>query len=179
MGYADEFDSMEDGKPLVPEGTFVFQVQKTVKPKEITLGKYGDSAGIPEIQVVAAPLKDPANAKSVVRDLGIFQRVAIPFKTEGSAKLTQETYKKVVNRLCNLVGDKLPPFDWKDKDAQRQVFNATDELAEDLLTNGGTLDGCTFIAEVVHTKSAKDGKTYANLRGIRQELGKATLSTLE
>ena len=181
MGYADEVDEMEDGKEIIPEGTYVFQVQKTVKPKEITLSKYGDSAGLPEIQVIAAPLKDPANAKSVARDLGVFHRVAIPFKTENSAKLTQETYKKVVNRLCNLVGDKLPPFDWKDKDLQRACFNATDELGEDVLMNGGNLDGCTFIAEVVHNKSEKDGetKTFANLRGIRQELGKATLSALE
>ena len=178
MGYADEVDEMEDGKELIPEGTFVFAVTKTVKPKEITLGKYGDSAGLPEIQVVAAPLKDPQNIKSAVRDLAVFQRVSIPFKVEGSAKLTQETYKKVVNRLCNLVGERLPAFDWKDKEAQRACFTATEELGEDILMNGGTLDGSTFIAEVVHNKSEKDGKTYANLRGIRQELGKATLSSL-
>lgn len=186
MSFADKLRSGElprEERDLCPPGTYVFQVTKTFarnKEGEIVLGKNGDGAGLPEVSLLVAPLRDPQNAKSVDRDLGLFAKVTMPIDVPGAKPVSVDTYKKLLNRVCNLVGtDRLPAFDWKDKGRIQEVADEVETLGAALFAGEEDLDGCTFIAEVVHTTSPKDNKTYANLRGIRQELGDAQLSSLE
>lgn len=185
MGYAEKYlnNELASGKELCPPGTYVFQVVSTIIPKtedgSIPLGKYGDGAGVPEIRVVACPLRDPDNAKSVERDYGVFYSLSIPFDTPTSVPLTESLLERLTYRLTATLGSMLPEWNSKDRKAKATVFKAVDELAVKLFNERGNVDGATFIAEVTHNKSEKTGQVYANLRGVRQKLGEAQLTALE
>lgn len=177
-----------DPLPLVPEGTFRVLIENE---KHLTdLSTLEKTLNCPQMQLQAVVLANPDDASSKT-NMRLFNRIQFPLATAPGIKIDKQAMSICASQFHRLAPDQVP--------ARPQYINktpvvngsaVTEEEAEELkvaqnrasldfatrLWRGQTsLKGRMYYVDVTH--KASNGRTFANMNNIREELGEGETVT--